>query len=698
MARSALAPPERRIDLNQILKQAVNPDALDAREDSVDDILRGLDQLNRRRTDVYEVADEYYDGDVGVSWASAKVQAMLARSGIEDIPDFRYARRVVKAFADRLQVSSVVAAPAEENEGDQKTTEDAATDAANKVIARLRKLNQLDAEEKRLHLLVSKHGEAYLFLWPRSAEDSPDGKDSVDMRVNSAQNVIMIYDEEDALRALYALKSWETTLGGGRPGQDSETAKKTVTRANLYYSTHVERWATAPGAHPDKRESWYRIAEVPDIDEEDFADLAADEFTDPDDTGYTGDADDEGDDELGPDDIPNPFGRVPFFHFRNDRPHGEPEHASAYGPQLLINKLVNAHAGMIDFQQVPQRYLLMDPQLDDPMSNMSDPIHPDEDDEDPEDEGGSSPLTNGPGELWKLWGKAVGEFTPMDPNNILGPVSQYVGMMSDLTGLPRYALTRAASDLPSGEAAREMNADLNSAIADRQDRYDPQWQDSYEEALKHLGITNVTVDVRWKPIQQVNDNAGWAVVQAKIAAGVPPRVALEEAGYAPEQVSEWLKDAEGADLGRRVALLGQIGTAVQTIGAGIAMGAVSAEMAQQVVAAVLKMTLAGAEVDGTEIVLPDPADSEFVDPQAALKAAQDMQAKQQEHQAGMQKAQLDHAKQSQGTQLDHATQTQETAQQHAARMAAEGHERAKEMMGGPADPGKRPGRGPGGKR
>lgn len=673
MARSALAPRERRIDLRQILQEAVNPDADDHRKQSVDDILRGLKQLDAQR-EVCNIADEYYEGSVGMHWASLKVQAMLDRAGVEEIPDFRYARRVVKAFSDRLQISSVVAAPSDENEGDDETTEDVATERANKEIARLRKQNELDAEEKRLMNLVSRHGQAFLFVWPRPAEESRDGKDTADMRVNSAHNVAVVYDEEDSLQALYAIKSWETMVGGGDGGSDDEeTRGKAVTRANLYYDDHIERWTTDAGGNPAKRDDWYRIAEVPDIDDEDMEDLAADEFSDPD-AGEYGDSEGDGPTGLGADDIPNPLGRVPFFHFRNDRPEGEPEHASAYGPQLIINKLVYAHAGNIDYQSFPQRYLLMDPSIDDPTLNLSDPTHPDLDDEDIESEGGTSGLRSDPGELWKLWGKGVGEFGTVDPNNFLGPLATYVSSMADLTGLPRYALTRAASDLPSGEAAREMNADLNSAIGDRQDRYDPTLQDAYEAALGLLHITNVTVDVRWKPIQQVNDVAGWQVVQAKIGAGVPPKIALEEAGYASEQVDEWLKDAAGADLGRRVALLNQIGTAVQTIGAGIAMGAVSAEMAQKVVWSVLKMTLAGVEVDDTELELPDPEESEFTDPQAALKAQQDMHDKQLGQAADAQKAQL-----------DHATGSQVAAHENTRQLAQEGHERAKEMFGASAD-------------
>lgn len=633
MARSALAP-----RLDRLLRQAVRPEEDDRHKRSIDDILHGLDKLNAARA-VYAVADQFYYGDVGMVWASAKVRLLLDQQGVGEIEDFNYAAIPVDAIAERLQITSVVAAPADENEGGEKAVETASTTAANKAIAALRKRNELDAEEKRLHKDVSRHGECYLFVWP--VADESGAITDVDIRVNSAHNVMIIYDEEDQLKPKYAIKSWAVTVD-----------RKESVRVNLYYPDRIERWSTEPGGNAEKEDSWRKLTDVEDVEEEDEQrDLAADEFSD---------SDDEGKLELG--DIPNPWGRVPFFHFRNDRPHGTPEHKNAYGPQQMINKLVYAHAGTIDYQSFPQRYLLMDPSIDDPMLNLSDPDHPDDEDEDVENTSGNAGLSAAPNELWKLWGKSVGQFNAADPQSFMGPLAVYKDAMADLTALPRYAFNRSG-DMPSGEAAREMNGDLNAKVQDRRDRYDPTWQDAYEFALKMLGITGISVDVRWAPLVQVNDVAGWQVVAAKITAGVPPKVALEETGYPAEQVDEWLKDATGADLGRRVALLNQIATATQLLGASIVTGAVSAPQVQALIAGLFGEMLAGSDIN-----LPKAKD--FVDPQAQLKAQQELAKSQQEHQAGMQQ-----------TQLDHASTTQQTSQQFQAEQAEAAHKRAQEMFG-----------------
>lgn len=692
-SRSALASKPKKIDLQAILRQATNPDA--EQRTSVDDILHGLKELNKVRETCAE-ADAFYFGDVGMVWASEKVRRLLEKQGVEDVKDFNYASIPVDQIANRLQISSVVAAP-EEGDGEARGEVEGDTDSegaggeadksvatgngrapgrktpsrraaapaerATKAIAELRKSNELDAEEKRLHKDVSRHGTAYLLVWP--VRDVRGKVVGVDMRVNSADSVILIYDEEDRLKPRFALKSWTV-----------EVDKKTATRVNLYYPNRIERWTTEPGGNPEKEDAWRKLAAMVDDLEPDEADeLTADEFN-PDPDAATG-RDDAA--PLDPDDIPNPWGRVPFFHFRNDRPTGCPEHRNAYGPQQMINKLVLAHAGVIDFQSFPQRYIMVDPMQDDPMQNLDDPDHPDDTDEDVETDTGHSGLRSDPAQVWRLFGKSTGVYQAADPQVFLAPLDRYIRSMAELTGMPQYAFSRSSGDMPSGESVRELNGDLYAKVADRQARYDATWQDSYEFALKMLGITGVTIDVRWAPIERVNDLTGWQVIKAKIEAGVPPQVALEEAGYAPEQVEDWLADATGADLGRRVALLGQIATATQAFGAAVATGAVAAPQVQALITGLFGDLLAG-----TDIELPEPSKDDYVDPQAALKMQQEAQKAQIDAQRGMQREQL-----------DAADRARKDTQRFQDRQGDKAHERAKDMLGQQQQAGTG-GRGPGG--
>jgi len=624
---------------------------VDLFESDTADLTHGYAELCEAR-EIYLQADAYYGGSVEEVYASDKIRRMLARSSSDEIHQFNYAKIPVDTVANRLQIEAVVAVPPEDERDLQDQQGDAnresALKAQNVALHRLWEDNELDAESKALHKNVSTHGDAYILVWPITEEpdraeydEEPDDEEDyteqdladeaqaqaptlgtvvgVDIRVNNASQMRAIYDDEDPLKIAYVIKSWPVKRGG-----------KERHRVNLYYEDRIEKWVSDGEKDTKDPAAWALLEEMD-----------------------------------------NPYGRVPVFHFRNDRPYGNPEHLGAYGPQDMINKLVQTHGAAIEFQSFPQRYLMVDPTKDDPTSNSDDPIHPDDDAEDPESELGDSGMSAEPGSIWKLWGASTGEYQPAQPDIFLSPYDRYVKAMAELTDTPQHHFSKDSGDTPAGSALRALEAPLIAKCEDRQDRYEATWRDVFEFAMWLLGYEDVRIDLQWAPLMVVDDADGWGVVQAKINTGVPAEVALTETGYPAEQVQEWVKDANGADLARRIMLLNQIGTAVQTLGAGIALGAASKEQVQEVVSRMLGLTL-----EGTEINLPKGT---FMDP---TQVQQQVLQTQQEHQTGMQQ-----------TQLDHATQTQQASQDHQRQMAQEAADRAKEMFGqgGPANRNQPPG-------
>lgn len=592
------------------------------------DIIEGLHVLRNQRTKA-EIADNYYDGEVGMVYASSQVRKLLAKQGVsdQDVQDFNYAKIPVDQIANRLQIAAVkVAAVTGDDEGeddDEASADDAVLQRAEAAVKLIRHNNRLDVYEKALHKTVSKHGEAYLFLWP--VEDESGKVVSVDFRVNTSHNVAFVYDAEDELRVAYVIKSWETPSDFGEDGL-TETARKPVYRANLYYpgpsqvdghgqitqgTGRVERWVTQPGDPPKLPASWRRLTEATDI--EDMAEVAADEFSSPEDDPAIAEDGDDGD--FGDDTIPSPYG-LTWFHFRNDVPGGQPEHVGAYGPQTLINKLIWSYAGIIEYQGFPQRYIIVDPLADDPLTNDIDPDHPEDEDDDPENEGGSAGLRSDPAAIWRIFGKSTGQYSAADPDTFMKPLDRFIKSMAELTNQPLYAFTKASADMPSGESARELNASQNATIEDRQNRYDPEWQDAYELALRMLGIDGVAVDVRWKPASAVNDLNGLQVLKAKGELGVPSEVLLNEAGYPDDQIDAWMKSQEGLSLEQRVGLLGQLGAAVQALSAGVTAGVVSDNQTQAFVSRIIGNLAEGtADAEPDADALPNPT---FRDPPPVL--------------------------------------------------------------------------------
>lgn len=462
----------------------------------------------------YAKANAYYEGEAEEIFASDKVARMLAKSNLGEMDEVNFARIPVDAVVHRLHISSI-------------TTGNPDTDSE---IADLIERNELEEEGPGLHTRACSQGDAYLMVWPDVGEDGEPS--SVDMFVNSASVVRIIYDAENPLQKAFAIKSW--TIG---------TAKDQTIRADLYYPDRIERWHWQ-GKWSGRQNKW-----LP----------------------YSGD-------EQQPV-LPNPYGEVPFFHFRTARPYGRPEHYAAYGPQALINKLVMSHAATVDFQSLPQRYGLIDPAVDQSGTQSDwDPEFPEDAGGDPESPLNASQLRNDPGEVWLLQGlKGVGQFQAADPDVYLKPLDRYVKAMAQVTDTPMHIFDATGEQI-SGKSRREANGPLTEKVQARQRSFGGTWKAAWQFALKLLGYEDVTVDIQWAAAETVSDAEGWATVDAKIKAGVPREQALVEAGYDPAQVDAWLADLDDdGELQRRIELLGSLGTAVQSLGTAVQLGSISKE-------------------------------------------------------------------------------------------------------------------------
>lgn len=567
------------------------------------DLIDGFRSL-QEAVPAYKRAELMYDGDIGEIFSSPFIRQLLARSGVDNVDEINYAHIPVDAVAKKLQITAVTATEAEDEEqvGQRKPTPaeanggqangkkpaggKAKVDRAQEIITHLVKRNQLDAEWKSLHLDTCKTGDGYVFVWP--VLDEGGSIVDVDILVNSSQNVRVIYDELRPLDKAYAIKSWTIKIE-----DDSDAEAKTAIRANLYYPDRVQRWVTEPDMDGSKPEHWM-------------------EFTDP--------GDPERDIEPVEFETPNPPGVdvVPFWHFRNARPYGRPEHKYAYGPQQIINKLIESQAATIDFQMFPQRYLLMDPAADDLMQNLTDPFNSEDDAEDPEDPGNLTQMRADPGSVWKLFAaRNAGEFSPANPDNFMKPMDRYVLAASQTSETPLFYFGQG--EPPSGEALRWMNAPITEKITDRQERFGPEHQDLFEFALRLMGIDGITVKIQWKPAETVKDQTGWQTVQAKIQAGVPVEQALVETGYAQEQVDEWYSDEHQTvlDMRMRIEILAQFATAVQALGASIALGAVDASEIKAFISAILgDLAPPGLDLEREAAAEPNEGPPEWAKPPA----------------------------------------------------------------------------------
>lgn len=501
----------------------------------------------------YAEAERYYDGKPDEVFADARVAALVAKSG--ERYRFNFAKTPVNVLASRVSLAALTVPGSEELTAELDTVLDA---------------NDMDVHFPDTFLKAFEYGDCYLLAWPLDEEDlqvdalgSVADKElaaaGVEITVHSPKHTRLIYDLENERRKAYQIRRWAVR------GQLGDNEK--VWRVDLYYPTTVERWVSIQGADLKMASGW-----VPYLEE------------------------DQGDWE-----VENPWGEVPWFHFRTELPYGIPVHAAGYGCQDAINKLLITELTTVDSHGWPQRYALVDPaaELD---SNNDGPDWTSDDDADDTTsvEGGSSSNVRfGPGTMATLNGmKAVGQFDAADPNVFMEPAEKFIRMMAQITETPFHAFD-PSGDVPSGESLRVADAPL----VKRTERFTTMFRSPLVELaqflLKVLGTRAAKVEVRWDAAQSATGLDDWQIIAAKQAAGVPIDQTLVEAGYDSEQVARWL-DAQGEamDLGHRVDLLGKIGLAVQSIGSGVALGVVSQEEASSIIQMVL---------DQATTENPDPA-------------------------------------------------------------------------------------------
>lgn len=243
--------------------------------------------------------------------------------------------------------------------------------------------------------------------------------------------------------------------------------------------------------------------------------------------------------------------------------------------------------------------------------------------------------------------KEVGAFATATPATYLDPLRWEVASIATTTNTPMWKFQGIGGTPPSGEALRILESPAVQLAKDLMQILGGAWADMYEFALLVAGVT-AKVKISWAnpsttdladvwqlvkvmielgvPRQVAFMKAGvteseaaeWATayddvfaeaaqqqakalalrsqadlfqqqaIAAKIANGVPQRQALIEGGYAENDVDDWLSAREEElTLTRKIALLAQLGTAIQAIGMGVNLEVLTKDGANDIIATVL---------------------------------------------------------------------------------------------------------------
>lgn len=470
----------------------------------------------------YVEADRFYKGTFAEPFQSLVMQRLLVRKEVN-----------YKAVLSAVPVDAVV----EKLEiVDIQTNDPEVTQVLQDEVWNA---NQLQFVHKTAILAAEKFGDAYIFMWPEYEdqegavdESAPEGEALLGTQqvltgivacYQSPMKVRVFYDDMNPARKTHAVKRKKT----GRGKQEE---------AWLYLEDGTIEYYQTP---PNK--------------------CGIDDFE------YIEDRD-------------NPLGEIPFIHLRNDLPYGCPLHQKAYGPQNQITKfLVNEVSGS-DFNAFPQRYALAKTRGasggDDIDWSGADDTVPDR------DHNVVSKLVSGPGRIWDMSGfDSVGQFNSADVDQYIKPLDKAVQLMAAATNTPVYYFTadNVGGGTPSGEAVRQRDARLNTKTEWQQKLLDSQFKEMLYMAYEILYDTeddqDLSISIKWKPIEYVPETEKLELVSKKIELGIPPEIAFAEAGYDEETVRQWLSGKPNdTELLRRVTLLNTMGDAVQKIGTAAALG------------------------------------------------------------------------------------------------------------------------------
>jgi len=506
----------------------------------IEDLIRGWAEIEDAYPG-YAEAEEYYEGKVGEVFGSLDPRIVSKLSTASGRYRFNFAKTPVNVLAQRLNLAALTV-----------PGNDAAQNSLNDVLD----ANDMDVYFPDTFLRAFEFGDAYLMAWPLlDVEDELIGSQAdaelqsvgVEITYHSAKHTRVIYDDENERRKAFAIRRWCVKA----------TESEKIWRVDLYYVDRIEQWESIGGGDLSQPSGW-RV--------------------------YV----DESQDGI----LPNDFGEIPFFHFRTALPYGEPVHAAGYGCQNAITKHLITEIETIDSHGWPQRYGLVDAAAE--LDSSTD--GPDWEADEGATAGPGEVATSGessnvrfaPGTMAILNGmKAVGQFQASDPDLLLSPAERYLRMMAQITETPFHAYD-PSGDVPSGESLKVAEAPLNKRVMRFGTMFKAPLTELAQFILKVRGVRAVKVEVRWDAPESATGLDDWTMIQAKQASGVPMDQTLVEAGYDAEQVQRWLdSDAEATSLAGRVALLGQIGAAVQSIGSGVALGVLSAEDANAAIAMVL---------------------------------------------------------------------------------------------------------------
>lgn len=436
-----------------------------------DDILWALKTFAARRSD-YALYHAYLDGEHRLTFATKGYREafknLLAGLRCNLCP------RVVHALTDRLKL---VGFEPHDTEGatQERKTVPAEVAAARQLWQDMR----MDRHENKIYTEAVATGDAYLFIWPDPLEATRPIA-----YPQRADQVVMRYDQERPDLPNLAAKLW-------RQGKRFYLT--------LYYADRIEKYVTRTDGDqvPEKAEA-FEPRDVPG--------------------------------EAWP--VPNPYGRVPMFHFAFEGGIGECGKAELRDIIPLQDALNKSLADLVvasEFSAFRQKWAIGVTGDDDEsaaimtaMDRLLTVANPD---------------------------AKLGTFDATDLKNYTETINEFFRLAAQIKGIPLHTLMMSG-DFPSGESLKTAEAPLVSRAEDTQIDFGDVWEDAIAFAIAIAsGPAEAHLSAMWMPAASRAEKDHTETVAIKHERiGISQRQAWRELEYSEDEIErmEAEKEDEGA--------------------------------------------------------------------------------------------------------------------------------------------------------
>lgn len=267
-----------------------------------------------------------------------------------------------------------------------------------------------------------------------------------------------------------------------------------------------------------------------------------------------------GDDGTAPT-VPNPYGRVPVFHFanRNTYKAGMSELKDIISVQDALNKSVMDMMIAMEFASFKQRYVIgMEVEVDEETGEPTD----------------QNTKNYGVDRLFAIPGTkdevSVGQFESTDLSQFLEVADKFRAECARVSGTPLHYFLIATGDFPSGEAIKSAEGRFVGKIEDRHEDWGPIWGEALKFALSIEEVMDeeLTIEPIWKDASPRSDSELADTATKKKALGVGRYWILKEMGYDDDEIQLMLEEADA---------LAQAQATLQAIAKGPDVGASTAE-------------------------------------------------------------------------------------------------------------------------